>query len=110
MKLLFDENLSPELAKMLPDIFPGSAHVHESGLGASDDRLIWDFAKENGFCIVSRDADFRIRAELDGAPPKVIWINVGNCTTRRIEELLRWQSAAIHTFEREPHEAILVLR
>lgn len=109
MKLLFDENLSPELAKLLADIFPGSTHVHDCDLGASEDRLIWDFAKANGFCLVSKDADFRVRAELEGAPPKVIWINVGNCTTRRIEELLRQQSVVIHTFEQEPHEAILVL-
>jgi len=29
MKLLFDEQLSPRLAKQLQRSFPGSAHVHD---------------------------------------------------------------------------------
>jgi predicted nuclease of predicted toxin-antitoxin system len=40
MKLLFDENLSPLLAQRLQDIFPGSSHVHDCSLGASDDALV----------------------------------------------------------------------
>jgi hypothetical protein len=37
MKLLFGENLSPKLPRLLADLFPGSAHVDELGLGATDD-------------------------------------------------------------------------
>jgi predicted nuclease of predicted toxin-antitoxin system len=32
MKLLFDQNLSPRLARLLADIFPDSTHVREVGL------------------------------------------------------------------------------
>ena len=32
MKLLFDENLSPKLPRLLAAYFPGSAHVRECGL------------------------------------------------------------------------------
>jgi predicted nuclease of predicted toxin-antitoxin system len=40
VKLLFDENLSPKLVRALADIYPGSAHVHECGLGSADDLAV----------------------------------------------------------------------
>ncbi|MGH9875040.1 MAG: DUF5615 family PIN-like protein [Pyrinomonadaceae bacterium] len=49
--------------------------------------------------MVSKDSDFQQRSLLHGAPPKFIWLRVGNCTTERIERLLRGYSAAIHTFD-----------
>lgn len=110
MKLLFDENLSPKLARRLADIFPDSSHVHFCDLGATDDTLIWKYAALNGFCVVSQDTDFRTRGESEGAPPKLIWLNAGNCTTAQIEQLLRYHSATIHTFEASPDETILILR
>ncbi len=36
MKLLFDANLSPDLAVRLSDLFPDSEHVARLGLQASD--------------------------------------------------------------------------
>ncbi len=40
MKLLFDENLSPQLAGLLNDLFPGSIHVRDVGLKAADDPIL----------------------------------------------------------------------
>jgi len=40
MKLLLDENLSPNLAQLLADLFPGSAHVGDCGLGAASDEEV----------------------------------------------------------------------
>jgi predicted nuclease of predicted toxin-antitoxin system len=42
MKLLFDQNLSPRLGRLLADIYPDSIHVREVGLRDSDDAAIWD--------------------------------------------------------------------
>jgi len=36
VKLLFDENLPPRLVELLADIYPGSLHVHQLGLAASE--------------------------------------------------------------------------
>jgi predicted nuclease of predicted toxin-antitoxin system len=110
VKLLFDENLSPDLAKRLSDIFPGSSHVHLCDLGSADDARVWAYARANGFCLVSQDTDFRIRSELEGAPPKVIWINAGNCPTAEIDSILRRECTTIHTFEQELDATVLVLR
>ena len=62
MKLLFDENLSPKLVHALEEYFPGSMHVEELSLRGTADAMIWSYARENGFTIVSKDTDFRDQA------------------------------------------------
>ena len=89
MKLLFDQNLSHYLPAGLADVFPEAAHVRDFGLQAEDDQVVWDFARDRGFTIVSKDADFRQMSFLRGAPPKVVWLNIGNCSTAQAETLLR---------------------
>ena len=61
MRLLFDQNLSHRLVKLLSSEYPGSGHVRDVGLNAADDRTIWDYAARNGFVIVSKDSDFEQR-------------------------------------------------
>jgi predicted nuclease of predicted toxin-antitoxin system len=109
MKLLFDQNLSPRLPRLLADIYADSVHVREVGLRDSADLEIWQYAKLNGFAIVSKDSDFQQRSLLDGAPPKFIWLRVGNCTVGRTEDLLRRYSAAIHTFDMDDSKSHLML-
>ncbi len=38
MKLLFDENLSPKLPRLLADLFPGGTHVRDCGLKGLADK------------------------------------------------------------------------
>lgn len=109
MKLLFDENLSPRLPRALADLYPDSAHVHECGLGATDDSTIWQYAQEHGFTVVSKDSDFQDRSILGGHPPKFIWIRAENCTTSEIENLLRTAESIISQFVRQAQDSYLVL-
>ena len=44
MKLLFDENLSFKLPRILSSDFPGSRHVRNCGLKGSPDGDIWEYA------------------------------------------------------------------
>lgn len=74
MKLLFDQNLSPRLPRLLEDLYPDSAHIREVGMRDSTDTQIWEYAKANGFAIVSKDSDFQARSLLHGHPPKFIWL------------------------------------
>ena len=68
MKLLFDENLSHKLVRLLEDLFPNSIHVRDVGLKAADDPLVWEYAKDNGFILVSKDADMHQRSFLFRKP------------------------------------------
>lgn len=108
MKLLIDANLAPELARRLSDLFPGSMHVEAVGLGASDTE-IWNYAKAHGFLIVSKDSDFEQRALVFGAPPKVVWIRLGNYRKGVVESLLSQRFEDIMSFDSDPHECILAL-
>jgi predicted nuclease of predicted toxin-antitoxin system len=109
VKLLFDENVSHRLVAGLARTYPGSAHVRDIGLlGASDD-AVWDHAREFDFVIVSKDNDFRQRSFVQGAPPKVVWLEVGNSGTNMIAELLRDSEAQIAAFERDEEASLLVL-
>jgi predicted nuclease of predicted toxin-antitoxin system len=71
--LLFDENLSPHLADRLADIYPGSVHISTVGLGSALDRAVWEYARQNDYMIVTKDADFSEMSVLLGSPPKVIY-------------------------------------
>jgi len=105
MKLLFDQNLSLKLCARLEDLFPGSSQARLAGLDHVEDRAVWDYAKANGFIIVTQDSDFADMASLYGPPPKVIWLRCGNQTTEFIEKVLRDHADAATVFELDPHAA-----
>ena len=107
MKLLFDENLSFKLCQDLADLFPDSMHVRVLGLSEVGDQAIWDYAKANGFAIVSRDVDFAEMATLLGSPPKVIWLRSGNQSTGALANLLRRHAGMITTFANDDNSACL---
>jgi predicted nuclease of predicted toxin-antitoxin system len=107
MKLLFDQNLSFKLVRALSDLFPESTQVRLVGLAEASDRAIWDYAKRNGFIIVTLDSDFAEMAALMGPPPKVIWLRCGNQPTAVLEAQLRSQTDAITTFGRNARAACL---
>ena len=109
MRLLFDENLSPRLPYLLTTEYPGSEHVRDAGLRGATDRQIWEYARALGFAIVSKDTDFRERSFVEGAPPKVIWLDVGNAGTAAIAYLLRQERRRVLTFEASPESSMLIL-
>jgi hypothetical protein len=73
MKLLFDQNLSFKLVKNLEDVFPRSNQVKLIGMHEAGDGEIWEYARANGFTLVSKDSDYSERSALLGHPPKVIY-------------------------------------
>ena len=110
MKLLFDENLAPRLVASLAALFPDSAHVHAVGLAQATDELVWRYARDHGFTIVSKDSDFHERSLLLGFPPKIVWIRRGNCSTADVERLLRDAAADIERLDFDAQAAFLIVR
>jgi predicted nuclease of predicted toxin-antitoxin system len=109
MKLLFDHQLSPRLVDRLADLYPNSSHVLSIGLDRAPDGSVWEFARANGFTIVSKDSDFGDMGFLRGYPPKVVWVRIGNCSTQEIETLLRRHQQAVEQLEADPESGLLVL-
>ena len=109
MKLLFDENLSPRLVRLLSDLFPDSAHVRDVGLQSADDLVVWTYAKENEMVICSKDSDMHQRSFLFGYPPKIVWVRLGNCSTSQVAELLRNKITTIEAFYLDDYASFLSL-
>lgn len=109
MKLLFDENLSPRLVALVADRYPASLHVRDAGLRGAADRRIWEYARAGGFVIASKDDDFRQRSLFEGAPPKVVWLRVGDADTLEIAELLRRSAGHLREFEADAEATCVIL-
>lgn len=76
-------------------------------MASASDEAVWQFARDQGWAIVSKDDDFRQMSVLRGAPPKVIGLLVGNCTTRTIERLLLEHASRIEAFGADQDAAYL---
>lgn len=109
MKLLLDQHLSFRLISSLDPEFPGSKHVKDFNLTEVDDEVIWQFAVENNFVIVSKDLDFLHRSVVRGYPPKVVYLRVGNCPSSKILDLILSNKMNISNFIDDSVESLLVL-
>jgi len=109
MKLLLDENISSKLVKFLINDFPESSHIDYLQMQGTTDTNIWEYAKTEGYIIVSKDNDFRQRSFLFGSPPQVVWLSVGNGGTKVLKELLLANVLEIKKFAKSPMEGLLVL-
>ena len=105
--LLFDQNISFRIIKEISSHFPGSKQVREVGLEGKLDREVWNYAKSNGFTLVSFDSDFADLSLLFGFPPKVIWLRLGNSSTNRITAVLTQKKEEIQIFLKNEVEGIL---
>ncbi len=71
---LFDENLPSKI-----QFTPSLPIIHVSILGDSpSDTQIWQYAKEKGLVIVTKDVDFSDRLMLDLSAAKVVHLRFGN--------------------------------
>ena len=76
---------------------------------ATEDATVWDYAKSDEFVIVSKDTDMHDLSLFLGLPPKVIWVRLGNCSTRQVEQLLRRDLDVIKLFCDDDSVSLLAL-
>jgi len=107
--LLFDQHISPRLVNSLVDIYPNSVHVSTIGMSSALDIEVWQYARDNDYMIVTKDADFSEFGVIKGFPPKIIWMRRGNCSTREIETILRENYLAISNLSEDDEVGILTL-
>ena len=98
MKLLFDQNISARIVRLLKESFPDCTQVTLEGLGNARDMDIWLWARQNDCCIVTFDADFLDIITLRGFPPKVLFMRLGNRRTKDLAEILLKRKQVIEDF------------
>jgi len=109
MKLLFDQNLSRQLPRLLADQYPESRHIREIGMRGSPDPRIWAYARENDFIIVTKDNDYRALNRNLGHPPQVVLITLGNGPTAEVAVLLRERYSAVAALYQDESRGLLEL-
>ncbi len=98
MKLLLDENISHRLLRAIIEEFPGSVHVNFAEVPLRSDHVIWNYAKEHHFTILTFDSDFVQIAALRGTPPRVILLQLRNPSYPEIARLLLAKRTSIAEF------------
>lgn len=109
IRLLLDENISFRAVPALEDLYTSSVHVRSLGLLGAGDTRIWRYAAEHQYLLVSKDTDFFERSIALGAPPKVVWLRIGNATVRGTVAFLRDKYLVIRRFAEDPAAAFLPL-
>jgi predicted nuclease of predicted toxin-antitoxin system len=98
VKLLFDQNISFRIITKIEASFPEAKQVRQLGIENYSDVEIWKFAKDNGFTIVTFDADFFDLANFKGHPPKIIWLRFGNTKTDFLADTINTRYSIIKDF------------
>jgi predicted nuclease of predicted toxin-antitoxin system len=106
-RLLFDHNLPMRLIMRLGDIFQDANHVYLAGLDQAPDSEIRQFARDHDYAIVTKDSDFSDLSILLGAPPKVIWLRIGNASVKECEIVLRNHYLPIAVFLDAPDVSLM---
>ena len=65
------------------------------GLERADDNAVWSWARDNGFVIVTKDSDVCELSAVRSAPPKILWLRVGNAGKGPLIRLLTENSAEV---------------
>lgn len=102
MKLLLDENLSRRVIPAIVDAYPESSQIALLGMESVADGEIWEYARREGYILVTQDSDFHDLSALYGHPPKIIWLKCGNQPRRRIVEILLSIRDDVYIFANNP--------
>jgi predicted nuclease of predicted toxin-antitoxin system len=87
VRFLIDAQLPPALAKALRDAGHAAEHVEDVGLRHAKDTAIWDYARQHGTVLITKDEDFVERYRRLEGSPALLWLRLGNASRQK---LLAW--------------------
>ena len=83
-RFLIDEQLPPALAARLAELGHDAEHILKIGLGGATDGEIWAACIRRHAVLITKDEDFAALARRPGAACPVIWLRLGNTTSRAL--------------------------
>jgi predicted nuclease of predicted toxin-antitoxin system len=79
-------------------------------LEQTDDKTIRQYAIDNDFVIVTKDADFYEMTMLYGQPPKIVWLKMGNQSkAATIKTLQDYSKDIVQALLTDDHACIEIL-
>ncbi len=84
MRFLVDTQLPAALARWLTEQGHPSEHVFDLGMAQGKDNVIWLYAAEHQMVIVSKDEDFADCVLRGRSGPGVVWLRIGNSSTKAL--------------------------
>lgn len=89
MRFVLDAQLPPAIVNWL-ESKSGCAclHVSSSDFDGADDLTIFQRCRRPGTVIWTKDQDFADLVARLGHPPQIVWVRIGNCSNRRLREVL----------------------
>ena len=84
MRFLVDTQLPATLGRWLRERGHQTEHVLEIGLAQSKDTLIWRHAQEQDAVIITKDEDYAEWVRRGRPGPQVVWLRLGNSSTRAL--------------------------
>lgn len=88
MRFIIDAQLPPSLADRLRKAGHEAEHVNLIGFGSASDRRIWSYARSKRAVIVTKDQDFADLARSGQRGAAVVWVRIGNTTSRALWQAL----------------------
>jgi predicted nuclease of predicted toxin-antitoxin system len=102
--------LSWRLVPTLTKHFGECVHVNKIALPCpAPDTQIWDYAKENGYIVITQDADFLHLLNAKGYPPKIVLLRTGNISVKEAEEILFQAKQSIMELEQKEFGLLEIL-
>ncbi len=91
MEIWLDAHISPLIATWIQSEFSISCYpVRDLQLRDAADAEIFQAAKDKGDVIIlTKDNDFLDLLDRLNAPPKIIWLRLGNCSNQTMKEFLK---------------------
>lgn len=103
MKLLVDQNISPQFISNIKDEFPESKHVNELKINLLTYHEIWKHALDHDFVLVTTDSNFFNFSIVSEKAPKIIFIKGDVITSNKLEWTIRVNAESItHFVENDP--------
>jgi predicted nuclease of predicted toxin-antitoxin system len=89
VRFLIDTQLPPGLVHLFIQAGHEAVHVTDVGLLTENDAKVGAYASEAGMIIVTKDEDFVTMRRLSSGAPKVVWVRIGNATSRALTARMR---------------------
>jgi len=75
----------------------------------ADDIVIWEYARDHDFVVLTQDRDYLNLSVRYGAPPKVVWLRVGNIKPLPLYALLTENHGRVEAFVADRNTGLMIL-